>query len=95
MKTSLIFILAIISTGIAAQENLDYQMPSQEILELVAAPRDARRRPVRPAGGQHGVPVPFHLEQDGEDMPGFGEPFEVDDAGDELGDAHVRGVCVL
>ena len=38
MKKSLIFILAIISAGLAAQENLGYQTPSKEILELVDVP---------------------------------------------------------
>jgi len=38
MKKSLIFILAMISAGVAAQENLGYQTPSKEILELVDVP---------------------------------------------------------
>jgi hypothetical protein len=38
MKKSLIYILAMISAGVAAQENLGYQTPSKEILELVDVP---------------------------------------------------------
>jgi dipeptidyl aminopeptidase/acylaminoacyl peptidase len=38
MKKSFIFMLAMISTGVAAQENLGYQTPSKEILELVDVP---------------------------------------------------------
>jgi dipeptidyl aminopeptidase/acylaminoacyl peptidase len=38
MKKLFIFALAMISTGLAAQENLGYQKPSQEILDLVDVP---------------------------------------------------------